>query len=182
MGRVSAFQLIGVPDRPTVRMADLRPDTKDLAMIRKSAVAVTAAAALALGTASATSLGTFDDVGFAASDVGLISCDLTGEALTLVPDLDADLSVLAALTDPVETFTLDAILVDLSAFTDCIGLDADVVLVDAADAVLETLTGTTTATGITLDSLGLVGDTTIKSITDIADIDEVRIVVRTVTP
>lgn len=142
-------------------------------MIRTTTAAVVLAGALALGTASATSLGTFSDVGFAATDVGLLDCEVTTDAIELLPDLDADLTLLTSLS--IGTFPLDEIVVDIPTL--CVGLVADVVLAQADGTVLETLTGTTTETGITLDTLG----NGLHSVTDIALIEDVRIVVRDTT-
>ena len=139
-------------------------------MLRKTTAAVVLAGALALGTASATSLGTFSDIGFAASDVGLLNCEVLTDNIDLLPDLDADLATLA--TEGITTFPLDEIVVDIP--TDCVGMVADVVLISTADGVLETLTGTTAENGVTLDPL----TNGLNSVTDIAAIDEVRIVVR----
>ncbi len=147
-------------------------------MLRKTTAAVVLAGALALGTASATSLGSFDNISFAASDVGLLDCEVVDSTLELVPDLDADISLLNSLG--VDSFTLDAINVDIAEV--CWGKVADVALIDDTGTVLEQLTGTAGSTGITFPDLDVDNTTTtLHSLTDVSLIEDVRIVVRDAT-
>lgn len=142
-------------------------------MIRKTTAAVVLVGALALGTASATSLGTFDDIGFAASTVDLVDCELAQDAIALLPDIPADGDPVGALS----TFSLGSI--DLTALLtdapDCLDTDKvlDLVLVDASQNIIETvsvtLTSTNAASPIDLTSL---------TATDITSIHELRLVVR----
>lgn len=114
-------------------------------MIRKSAVAVTAAAALALGTASATSLGSFDDLAFAASDIELLNCQLASDAISLVPDLPSpgDLST-DTLVDTA-TALLGSIELDLdptNIAAACVDAELfDIIILDTSGNVIDVIEG-----------------------------------------
>jgi len=155
-------------------------------MLRKTTAAVVLAGALALGTASATSLGTFDDVSFAASDVTLDTCAVMSavDLLALVPaipevgDVVGDEATADELVPTGGTLLLDTI--DINSMidqlpADCTGELADLVLLDATKVVA-------TVTGIDISqSAQNAGDISPVSITDTVDIGVVtsaRLVVR----
>lgn len=146
-------------------------------MIRTTTAAVVLAGALALGTASATSLGTFEDVTFAAGDIDLQPCTLASDAITLVPELP---TAGALTTDPlVDTATalLDVIEIDLSSLAStCIDDELiDVVIIGATDvlAVTEINPADAVASVLTLDVSGIAG---LATIPDVTDVEEVRLV------
>lgn len=146
-------------------------------MIRKTTAGVVLVGALALGTASATSLGTFDDVSFAASDVNLLDCEVTGvEILDLLPDVP---DVGETLSSSGSTFDVAAL--DLSLLEDgTVGLPelcltdtvAEVVVLDSAGVVLDAVTATLDLTDG--DDLSAVPTT---ELFDVINVAEVRIVV-----
>lgn len=142
-------------------------------MIRKSAVAVTAVAALALGTASATSLGSFDDVTFAASSVDLLGCELDADAISfepVVPTVDTLLTDSSLATATALVGSLDIDLTSLPSV--CIDQEVlDVVILGATDviAVVEDVDPDSAVSGllaIDVSSLGL----------DAAEVQDVRLV------
>lgn len=142
-------------------------------MIRTTTAVVVLAGALALGTASATSLGTFDDIAFAASDVGLLDCQVSGlELLDLVPDLPSvgdDLSV-AAVGSTLNLGLLDLSLLDTLDPACLTGTVVDVVLVDGAGVVLDVI-----QVDPDVDDLATVAP---NRLLDVVDVAAVRVVVR----
>lgn len=150
-------------------------------MLRKTTAAVVLAGALALGTASATSLGTFDDVSFAASDVGLQDCTITTDTLALLPDvpdagtLESELADATFLLDSLDLSMLEESELDGGLPESCTGDLAEVLLVGGGE-VLETLQVTIDSTdGDDLTSVPVIGDF------DVSIVSEVRIVVRNST-
>ena len=149
-------------------------------MIRKSAVAVTAAAALALGTASATSLGSFNDVTFAASDAALLECSVTGDLLELLPDLPAVGETLADFsTAPLGT-TFDLLSLDVTPLTSALSSNCvtdtvlDLVLLDSSGTVLDVVSVDPDGTGL--------GAVSLNQVIDVVSVAEIRAVLRDVTP
>lgn len=142
-------------------------------MLRKPLAAVVLLAALALGTASATSLGTFDDVSFAASDVNLLTCEIAGaDLMELLPDVP---EVGETMTYAGTTFELETL--DLSVVS---GLPVDCLTETVLQVVL--LDGD----GKALDVLQLdpdVDDLTAVSpnvVLDVIEVAEIRAVLRDV--
>lgn len=149
-------------------------------MLRTTTAAVVLAGALALGTASATSLGTFDDVSFAASDVGLLDCQVSGvDIIDLVPDIPAIGETLSTTASTFEVASLDLSLLEdgtVGLPADCLdGTVAETVLLDSSGLVLDVVTATLDTTDG--DDLSAV-PTTATEVIDVVSVAEVRIVVR----
>ena len=151
-------------------------------MLRKTTAAVVLAGALALGTASATSLGTFDDITFAASNADLLDCTLDSDAISLVPELP---SVDTVTTDPLvstATALLGTIDVDLSSLpAACIDDEFfDLVIIGDSDVlgVIEGVDPTAAASDVlSLDASSLLG-----TVPDVSAIQEVRMVLSETAP
>lgn len=144
-------------------------------MLRKTTAAVVLAGALALGTASATSLGTFDDTAFAASDVNLLGCEVVGsELFDLLPDIpDLD----ATHTYEGDTFQLAAIdasvidTLDASCLTDTV---FQIVLLDDADKVIDKIDVDPDHVDTDLTAV------TPNEVIDIVQVDDIRAVLKDV--
>lgn len=165
-------------------------------MLRKTTAAVVLAGALALGTASATSLGDFNDISFAASDVDLEICavDAVTDLLDLTPvipepgdlvpadDSSLDPNTLDAQLPPdggtllLDSLDLTAMVADLHA--DCEEELGDLVVMGDTDLDGVTDTVMTTVTGIDLTDPAAYSAVDVVDAVDIAVVSEVRLVVR----
>ena len=161
-------------------------------MLRKTTAAVVLLAALALGTASATSLGTFDDIAFAASDVTLDTCvvSTTSGLIDLVPDIPEVGDVVGSASVPLDgTILVDALdltdlVTELGTLADCAGDIADLTLIGdhdldvlTADQVMGLAEGINLDTPASYSAVNLVDGAGAPVILDIAKVKELRVVV-----
>lgn len=147
-------------------------------MIRKTAAAVVVAGALALGTASATSLGTFDDISFAASSVDLDVCTVTTTSglVALLPDIpDVSDPVPATTTLLVSTLDLSSLVAALPV--SCSGTIADLVAISSG-TVVGLAEGIDLTDATDYGDVSLVDELLAPVSVDIEAIDELRLVVR----